>query len=42
VFAADKVVEVFVDLPLDAAKARVPKGLYREARCSELSDCITA
>lgn len=31
-------VEVFVDLPLEVAEARDPKGLYRKARAGELRE----
>jgi adenylylsulfate kinase-like enzyme len=36
VFEPDEFVEVFVDVPLEVAEARDPKGLYRRARAGEL------
>ena len=30
--------EVFVDVPLDVAESRDPKGLYRKARAGEIQD----
>jgi bifunctional enzyme CysN/CysC len=35
-FEPDEFVEVFVDVPLEIAEARDPKGLYRKARAGEL------
>jgi len=35
-FAADEFVEIFVDVPLEVAEARDPKGLYRKARAGQL------
>jgi adenylylsulfate kinase-like enzyme len=34
--APEEFVEVFVDVPLEVAEARDPKGLYRKARAGEL------
>ena len=31
-------VEIFVDVPLDVAESRDPKGLYKKARAGEISD----
>ena len=31
-------VEVFVDLPLEVAEARDPKGLYKKARSGEIKE----
>jgi bifunctional enzyme CysN/CysC len=36
--AGDEFVEVFVDVPLEVAEQRDPKGLYRKARAGELPD----
>jgi bifunctional enzyme CysN/CysC len=35
-FEEDEFVEVFLDVPLDVAEQRDPKGLYRKARRGEL------
>ena len=35
-FSEDEFVEIFVDVPLEIAEARDPKGLYKKARCGEL------
>jgi len=35
-FAPDEFVEIFVDVPLEVAEARDPKGLYRKARAGQL------
>ena len=35
-FEPDEFLEIFVDVPLEAAEARDPKGLYRKARRGEL------
>lgn len=35
-FAADEFVEVYLDVPLDVAEQRDPKGLYKKARRGEL------
>ena len=32
----DEFVEIFVDVPLDVAESRDPKGLYKKARRGEL------
>ncbi|MDO8674458.1 MAG: adenylyl-sulfate kinase, partial [Dehalococcoidia bacterium] len=33
---AERLVEVYVDAPLDVCEARDPKGLYRRARAGDL------
>ena len=35
-FEDDEFVEIYLDVPLDVAESRDPKGLYRKARAGEL------